>query len=267
MIAAALLLAVSAAAASMGERIESAGARFVGTPYKLGPLGEGPAGTVDRDPLWRLDAFDCTTFVEHVLALSQRGDPKDHLRDIRYDGGKVAFETRNHFTELDWIPNLIRGGYLRDVTRELAGEKTAVAEKTVSKRDWYAKMSTSSFEGAFTEAERAEGLPKLRALGEAFADAKARLPYLPVAAFAEVFPRIPTGTIGNLVHADRPDIPTMISHQVFFIQKKEGTFLRHASSSAKKVQDEPALAFFKKYEGRKWPLLGVNLNEPLPRGK
>ena len=42
------------------------GQSFLGAPYMNSPLGEDVAP--DSDPLIRFDAFDCTTFVETVLA-------------------------------------------------------------------------------------------------------------------------------------------------------------------------------------------------------
>ncbi len=61
-------------AASLPQRVEAISELFLGVPYKLGALGEGPGGEFDRDPLIRFDAFDCTTFVETVMALALNSD-------------------------------------------------------------------------------------------------------------------------------------------------------------------------------------------------
>ena len=42
------------------------GAKYIGVRYATDPLGE--MKSPDADPLIRFDAFDCTTFVETVLA-------------------------------------------------------------------------------------------------------------------------------------------------------------------------------------------------------
>ena len=73
------------------------GAEYLGTKYVLNPLGEGKAP--DTDPLFRTDAFDCSTFVETVLA---DGD-LNKLNKIRYKDEKIDFLNRNHFVETDWL--------------------------------------------------------------------------------------------------------------------------------------------------------------------
>src|SRR5262249_12310126 len=115
--------------------------RFLGTPYRQGPLGEGPDGGFDRKPLISFQEADCTTFIEHVMAMAIEGDrrrAKATLQKIRYKNGEVRYESRNHFPELDWIPNNISAGYLRDITREVAGDKARSVSRTVSKSRWYA---------------------------------------------------------------------------------------------------------------------------------
>jgi len=100
-------------APSLAQRVEAVSELFLGVPYKLGSLGEGPDGEFDRDPLIRFDAFDCTTFVETVMALSLDSDLDSAVRTlqkIRYKDGQIGYATRNHFIELDWVPNNVRAG-------------------------------------------------------------------------------------------------------------------------------------------------------------
>ena len=197
------------------------------------------------------------------MALSLKPDLKDALatlQKIRYADGKVGYATRNHFTEADWVPRNVWAGYLRDITREVAGDKTAEVSKTVSKKQWYLHMSTANIEGRFTPSERAKRLPALQALGSEMPDARAQLDILPMDALAESLPRIPTGTIANLVREPQPDKDTMVSHQVLLIRKNGQTFVRHAASG-KTVLDVPALEYFYKYYNSRWRLVGLNLNE------
>ena len=245
-----------------GRRVEAVSELFLGTPYKLGPLGEGPDGEFDRYPLMRFDAFDCTTLVEEVMALAlERELPAASaaLQKIRYREGRVGFATRNHFPELDWIAQNVWAGYLRDVTQQVAGDRTVQIAKVISKRDWYAHLSTASIEGRFTPEEKAKRLPRLHALGLAFEDQRAMLAVVPMEAFPQALERIPSGTIANLVRADLPDKPVLISHQVLLIKKGELWFVRHAASG-KTVEDAPALEYFYRYFNAKWPLIGLNLN-------
>src|ERR1035437_2644460 len=55
-------------ARDFAEILNQVSAALLGKPYQLGPLGEGKFGAEDPDPLYRLDAFDCTTFIETVMA-------------------------------------------------------------------------------------------------------------------------------------------------------------------------------------------------------
>lgn len=254
---------IHAANPNLPQRVGAVSERFLGTTYKLGPLGEGDDGEFDRDPLYRFDAVDCTTFVEEVMALSLKPDLKDALdtlQKIRYADGKVGYATRNHFTEADWVPKNVWAGYLRDITREVAGEKTLEVTKIVSKKSWYLHMSTANIEGRFSPSERAKRLPKLQALGETMEDQRAHLDILPMDALPEALARIPTGTIANLVREPQPDKETMVSHQVLLIRKDGQTFVRHAASG-RSVMDVPALEYFYKYYNSRWRLVGLNLLE------
>lgn len=246
------------------KRVEEVSALFLGTPYKLGPLGEGPEGEFDRDPLVDFEKVDCTTLVEQTMALALRSDMKEALetlQKIRYKEGKVSFETRNHFPEIDWIPQNVWAGYLRDVTREIAGDKVLEAGKNISKREWYRAMSTANVEGRFfTPDDRVKRLAKLQALGEKFPDARASLPVLPMDQLPKALERIPSGTIANLVREDVPDKPILVSHQVFIIKKNGQAFIRHAAFG-KTVEDVPILEYFYRYYNSKWRLVGLNLNQ------
>ncbi len=169
----------------MPQRVEAISALFLGVPYKLGPLGEGPDGEFDRDPLIRFDAFDCTTFVETVMALALDSDldfAARTLQKIRYKDGQIGYATRNHFIELDWVPNNVRAGYLHDITSDVAGRNAVKVHKTISKRRWYRRKSLASLEGAFTKYEKQRLLFKLRHLGSRLPDERATLTVLPLKA-------------------------------------------------------------------------------------
>lgn len=249
------------------ERMDKISERFLGAPYKLGPLGEGPDGEFDRDPLMSFERFDCTTFVETVMAHALEPEPAKAaktLQSIRYKEGKVGFVSRNHFPEADWIPQNIWAGYLRDVTAEVAGDKAVQVGKTISKRDWYLSMSTANVEGKFTEEDRAARAAKLKTLGAVFEDQRAVLTILPLDALPAALKKIRSGTIASLVRADLPDKPVVVTHQVLLIQKGKkkdaAWFVRHAAFG-KAVEDVPALEYFYRFYNAKWPVLGLNLVE------
>jgi len=248
-------------APSLAQRVEAVSELFLGVPYKLGSLGEGPDGEFDRDPLIRFDAFDCTTFVETVMALSLDGDLESAtrtLQKIRYKDGQIGYATRNHFIELDWVPNNVRAGYLHDITSDVAGRNAVKVHKTISKRRWYLRKSRVSIEGGFTEDEKKPLALKLQHLGSHFPDQRATLTVLPLKALPLALPNIPSGTIANLVHASQRYRETIVSHQVLLIKKSDGWYVRHAASD-KTVEDDP-IAILARYKDSRWPLVGLNLN-------
>ena len=103
---------------------------FLGARYINSPLGEGRAP--DSDPLIRFDAFDCTTFVETVMA---NGDIET-LNQIRYKDGKIGFLNRNHFIESDWLIN--NSDRVQNVSADYA--QTKMRNVIIDKRSWFKKV-------------------------------------------------------------------------------------------------------------------------------
>ncbi|MBI3552501.1 MAG: DUF1460 domain-containing protein [Elusimicrobia bacterium] len=250
---------------TLPSRVETVSSAFIGTPYKLGCLGEGDGAPFDRDPVYSFRHADCTTSVEQVMALALTGDLEKALHDtlqrIRYKDGRIGYETRNHFIEADWIPNNAAAGFLEDITEAVAGPKTKRLRKLVCKRDWYAQRTLDDIQGfpsTTPGSEKEKRIKDLQALGARFADQETLTPYLPMDQLETLMPKLPSGTIANLVREDRPGKPTIISHQVLLIGKK-GKFVRHAASG-KEYLDVPALEYFRSCSGSSWKPLGVNLN-------
>ncbi|MBI4346008.1 MAG: DUF1460 domain-containing protein [Elusimicrobia bacterium] len=257
------LAAIHAAHPGLEARIAAVSERFLGTPYKLGPLGEGETGEFDRDPLVTFAQADCTTFVEQVMALALEPElekAKALLQRIRYRDGKVSYETRNHFPETDWIPNNMEAGFLSDVTVKVADRKVQWVFKTIRKREWYVAKSTADLEGFSDEpeAQRVARVERWRERGREINDVVARLPYVPLEHLAELGPAIPSGAVGSVIRADLPDRPVVVTHQVLVLQTPGGPIVRHAAYG-KQVQDEPLDAYFAKFKDAKWRVLGLNL--------
>lgn len=112
------------------ERDATIGEKYLGKPYILDPLGEEKMP--DTDPLIRFDAFDCTTFVETVLA---DGDVQK-LNKIRYKDGKVHFMSRNHFIETEWLPN--NSDIVENVSAKYG--KTAFRKITINRAEWMKRV-------------------------------------------------------------------------------------------------------------------------------
>jgi N-acetylmuramoyl-L-alanine amidase-like protein len=102
-------------APSISGRIDILSGLLLGYPYKSNPL----IGSAEQAEVFTasLDAFDCVTFIETVLALaraSKVGEFSEALRRIRYDRGRIAWQRRNHYMT-DWIRNNVREDVLKPV--------------------------------------------------------------------------------------------------------------------------------------------------------
>lgn len=110
-----------------GNVTEYPGQSFLGVKYIDSPLGEEKMP--DDDPLIRFDAFDCTTFVETVLADGN----KDRLNKVRYKDGNIGFLTRNHFIETDWLVN--NSDVVQNVSSKYA--RTEKRHVIIDKSNWF----------------------------------------------------------------------------------------------------------------------------------
>src|SRR5208282_4864219 len=101
---------------SVGSRIDVLSRHFLGHSYKPNPL-IGSAGTAEVLTA-SLDGFDCVTYIETIVALARASNVDDFtewLRKIRYEGGRIQWERRNHYMTL-WIRNNLREGIIRPVS-------------------------------------------------------------------------------------------------------------------------------------------------------
>jgi len=109
--------------AALGDLIVDIGRLFIGKPYRDGML-ENPG---KEKLIINVSAFDCTTFVETVLAFFRcaasgrfsSGAFKKYLKLIRYRGGKISgYSSRLHYFT-DWMRNNIEKKFLIDITGHL----------------------------------------------------------------------------------------------------------------------------------------------------
>ncbi|NWF89465.1 MAG: DUF1460 domain-containing protein [Ignavibacteriaceae bacterium] len=111
----------------ISEIISEIGKSFLETPYEAFSLEkEG-----DEQLVIHLSGLDCTTFLENTLTLSRcikKGnttfeDYQKELTYIRYRDGKLkGYPSRLHYFS-DWIFNNTSKGIVKDVTKEIGGEK------------------------------------------------------------------------------------------------------------------------------------------------
>ncbi|MEL6184081.1 MAG: N-acetylmuramoyl-L-alanine amidase-like domain-containing protein [Myxococcota bacterium] len=222
---------------------------LVGAAYGHSPLGEGEGQ--DPDPLLRFDRFDCTTFVETALALTRSSDLEElttHLSEIRYRG-TPGFQNRRHLMTSQWIPDLIEGGWVEDVTRAVGGREARTVRLRLTPKRWRQRRIAR----------------KLKLPAEAVPSGVFILPVLPLDAFEDRLPRVPEGTILNLVRVNWRLSPDLVTHQGLLFRRRGRWMMRHASPVGRRVRDEPISKILERYrKPRKWPIAGVHLLRVLP---
>ncbi len=212
----------------------------------MSPLGEGEGK--DKDPRIRTDAVDCLTFVETTMATALSPDEAHVLPvldSIRYGGDTVAYNERNHVMEAQWLPNNIKKGFLRDVTKQYGGDAVVHVTKVLDDRAWKSKEAKSLDLDA---AHQAHG--------------KFGIDIVPVKAALEKLNAAPDGTVVVVVRADKPALVTRISHVGFLMHTPKGPFMRHASKTFGKVVDEDLSAYLgRNLAYAKWTVEGFALFE------
>lgn len=270
---------------SMPERIDWISKHFLGRVYKLGALGEGAKAHYDQYPQYRVDAFDCDTFVNTVLSLAL-ADSVESFKQCqkmdRYKDGKVAYIRRNHFTSLDWNINNQKRGILKDITFDIKDQKNQpvaiYAEALIDKPNWYAHKNLSTIRVQNVDKiKQQELLDELKKKGNLLAVTTSKIPYLPFTALFTkenkpdlyLFSQIPHGAIIQIVRPNwdlREMIGTSlnVSHLGFAIRDKGQLFFREASSQLGKVVDVPLIDYLK--EAQSSPTIkGINVQIVVPQ--
>lgn len=193
------------------------GDNYMGAKYMRDPLGEEKAP--DNDPLIRTDAFDCTTFVETVMA----GGDVSNLNQIRYKDGKIDFMNRNHFIESDWLAN--NKNRVENVSSQFG--KTVTRHLTIDKAAW---------------------MKKVHGIDADIAPVKTSIEYVPYKNLGDIDNErvmIVLFISANSKSLDTIGTELAVTHMGLLLPG--GTVLRHASSAAGHVVD----ADFKKYSDRR----------------
>ncbi len=226
---------------SLNSRIEDVLERSLGAPYANGPLGEGPNGEFDPDPLMDLERVDCVTFVEQTLALAMEtsyAGAFDTLQRIRYHHGRRNFEHRNHFMIGDWIAD---NSFCRDTT-DKCGAVTAEVTRTISKKDFFKKVEAPG-------------------LGEETPDRQITISYVPSDAAGKAVVAMPSPAL--VVFIGKVEWLFAL-HSGFFVRKGDKTLLYHASSKSGDVTTTDFLSYLEEQSDRYigytvYALDGVNL--------
>lgn len=223
------------------QRIEQVSAQALGTPYVLGPLGEGPEAPYDKKPLINLQQVDCVTFCEQTLALALSHNYKDTvqtLQKIRYKNGEIKMECRNHYTLADWTIN--NQWLMEDITPRLPGHQWLT--RTISHQKLFAMQK---FEGITVREP----------------DRVVKAAYIPEADIESVLSQLRSGDMAVLIQ-DQPGI--FAAHTGFMIRKNDQWVFRNATSlTPKQVVDTPLPVLLKALKESK-RLIGMSFVRPRP---
>lgn len=176
-------------AMSLAARVTAIATHFLGQPYVFEPLGEANEGIYSRLPLYRIDQFDCVTFVDTVLALTHATNFtqfRKNILNIRYTNQQIDYTQRTDwFTDLEWNPHLQQLGYIKDATLRIVDQNkkpiAKLAETVINKPVWYAQKTLSNLDLPQLSTEQAQQrLIQLKAEGEKFTAQSSILSYIPL---------------------------------------------------------------------------------------
>jgi hypothetical protein len=136
---------------SYGDLIKEIGCLFINLPYKEGTI-EGPG---KEKLIVNVSGFDCTTFVETVLALAKcaaAGKPslsefRKNLKLIRYRQGKVdGYSSRLHYFT-DWLRDNEKKKTLKDISRQFhpADQSKKIKYMTLNRASYSALKNEVEF--------------------------------------------------------------------------------------------------------------------------
>lgn len=147
---------------SLNEQITYLTQQFADKPYIEGGIGEGDwqpkamtyhpgAVHVMQYPVYRLDGFDCQSFVQVVMGMLHAGNLAefDHtFLAIAYgaagnpNGDIVRYYNRNNFVDGDFNPINHQNGFLRDATSEgLLANYVATTSSFLNRHAWFARQT------------------------------------------------------------------------------------------------------------------------------
>lgn len=270
---------------NISKRIEAASSYFLGEPYVLWALGEGPKADFDQKPVYRTEAFDCSTYVSTVLALSQSKNLKQFRKTIlkvNYRNGQSSFINRFHFTSADWNPANQANGYIKDITAKLT-DAYEIATTQIDRTSWFKHLTADRIALINPQEHLAATslLNMIHAESSQLKPSKVNLDYIPLSVLFEhekgkpildedLLKKIPSGAIIEIVDKGR-DVKKKLGtdldvfHVGFAIKTPQGLVFRSASLSKGSVTDIPMdkylLSFYQKTKDK--TKAGINVQQIL----
>jgi hypothetical protein len=207
----------------IGSRLDFLSRYFLKMPYQESTL----IGGMNTPEVFviNLEGVDCFTFIEYIESMRLScsfHEFKENLKKVRYQGGKVSFERRNHFFS-DWSE--FNSNLIDDFTEQIGGNKTIGIRKILNEKG----DRTLFLQGIHTR----ERLIK----------------YIPVNTIDDyVINTLRTGDyIG--IYSEKQGLD--VSHAGIFIKDGDKIYLRHASSleEHRKVVDQDFKDYITKKPG------------------
>jgi hypothetical protein len=201
------------------ERIKHLARKNLGQPYDIYLLGEYPVEIYDDQPLFNVKESDCVVFVEHTVSMALAHDWQSFfaiLQRLRYKDGIIGYATRNHYGEYDWPEN--NTWLSENISEQLAGDRVGIDTIKVNKGDFFKKRNVPYY------------LPEDSLIWT----------YVPIELMPEIFSRLQTGDIVNVVRGYKNN--KWVGHYGFVMVNEDGSvnFL-HSTVPEVKEQDFPEL--------------------------
>ncbi|VAX24710.1 protein of unknown function DUF1460 [hydrothermal vent metagenome] len=226
-----ILTAKSAENLTVTERMSFYSKLFMGMPYGLTCVGDGPYALYDTKPQLTFDTTNCMVYCEDVLALSISDSYENffnNLQQIRYKDGIVGMKTRNHYTMADWLPE--NSWLLHDVVKEVAGGKAKTLTRTISHKKFFQK----------------KGITDMRYVKE---DRTITVNYIPFNVLMDVKENFRNGDVLALLFRNLDNI--FSAHMLMFYNTPNGKVIRESSLSKGTVLDTPFDVWVAKFQNSK----------------
>jgi len=231
------------------QRMSAISGALLGRPYVNDPMGEGEGH--DADPLARYDAFDCLTYAEEVLALALAGEPAHAAAirsSLRYQGDP-SYTTRRHFMELQWVPGVVRDGWLVDTTSDYGTVRTL--RKEVDEATWAGWGPRKRF--PIDDADLPAGTMSLDVL--------------PLDQAIDHADDLRPGSIVLTVREDRAGVPIWTTHVGLVVDTPDGKRMRHATKlGSGGTKDHGVRWYLEHIRSYRWRVAGITVLEPRELG-
>ena len=230
---------------------------LIGKPYQAFLLGEGPLDPITPRSLFRLDAFDCLTYVETVIALTYADSDasfEQHYKALKYHGTPQDFFHRNHFTHVQWNRYNQAQGYLQPYLPPHTQMPTETLHTPIDIPRWYTHLSTdpAAWRRLSGQALTPTTVARLQKAAAQSSPTISNLTYFPISALLSA-----DGTMPHAIRSMLPQISVVeivrknwdtasrigtaldISHIGLLLHQGDRVILRHASEIHQRVLDEP----------------------------